>query len=123
VVRTFVYWFIPEEGEPVLMIEIDDESRWGTPEETDVKIRIRRNDGLMYEGHRADQDNKPDAPDEPQVYWDMAQDGDDENRPYGEDTARIIDLQAGGVIAYCHKDRADKMVRALWVGYPGAVQG
>lgn len=60
-------------------------------------------------------------PDEPQVYWDMAHDGDDEHTPYGDDTARIIDLQAGGVIAYCHKDNADKLVRALWVGYPGAV--
>ena len=54
-------------------------------------------------------------PEEPQVYWDMVQDGDDENRPYGEDTARIIDLQAGGVIAYCHKDNADRLVGAIWL--------
>jgi hypothetical protein len=52
-------------------------------------------------------------PEEPQVYWD--QERDDEHRPFGDDTARIIDLQQGGVIAYCHKDNADRMVRAIWL--------
>lgn len=56
VVRTSVYWYTPQDGSsPVLMIEIDDE-----PEDelsNDITIRVRRNDGLVYEGDRADQEN------------------------------------------------------------------
>jgi hypothetical protein len=35
--------------------------------------------------------------------------------PYGQDTARIISQEDGGVIAYVHKDMADKIVNALWI--------
>ena len=52
VVRTFIYWFIPEDGgEPVLMIEIDDEDTDG-PDPMDIRVRIRRNDGLIYEANK-----------------------------------------------------------------------
>jgi hypothetical protein len=49
---------------------------------------------------------------EPQIYWD-AHHEDDDKRPYGEDTAAIVDLQQGGIIAYCHKDNANRIVMAL----------
>ena len=55
VIRTTVYWHTPEDGEPVLMIEVDDEDYDG-PDPMDVRIRVRRNDGLLYEGTRADQE-------------------------------------------------------------------
>lgn len=57
IVRTTVYWYLPEDGEPVLMIEIDDEDKPGGLDIMDVKVRIRRNDGLIYEGDRASQEN------------------------------------------------------------------
>lgn len=83
VVRTAIYWYMPQEEEgyltftqwsmknsgtladyqalfpdtgPVLMIEIDDEDQGG-PDPMDINIRIRRNDGLIYEGTRADQES------------------------------------------------------------------
>lgn len=49
----------------------------------------------------------------PRYYWDRPSDGDDTNEPYGDQTARIIDLVAGGVIAYVHEDTAPGMVAAL----------
>lgn len=56
VVRMYVYWYTPEDGrEPVLMIEIDDEDTG--PDPMDIKIRVRRNDGLIYEGNCEDQEN------------------------------------------------------------------
>jgi hypothetical protein len=64
VVRTSIYWYTPQDGgSPVLMIEIDDE-----PEDelsNDITIRVRRNDGLVYEGDRASQesDRCPESPD------------------------------------------------------------
>lgn len=57
VVRVAVYWYTPSGKEPVLMIEIDDEDKPGGLDIMDVKIRIRRNDGLIYEGDRASQEN------------------------------------------------------------------
>jgi hypothetical protein len=45
------------DAEPVLMIEIDDEDTGG-PHPMDIRIRVRRNDGLIYEGNRAEQENK-----------------------------------------------------------------
>lgn len=33
--------------------------------------------------------------------------------PYGDDTFQIVDEAAGGVIAYCHADNADRIVAAL----------
>lgn len=53
-------------------------------------------------------------------YWDMMNEYDDTDSvvhvyPYGQDTARIIGQKEGGVIAYCHKDNADAMVRAFWL--------
>lgn len=56
-----------------------------------------------------------------EVYWDQERDEERaealalglERSPFGEDTARIIDTRAGGVIAYCHKDNAGLLVRAL----------
>lgn len=51
VVKTYIYWYIPEEGDPVLVVEIDDEDTGG-PDPMDITVRIRRNDGLIYEGTR-----------------------------------------------------------------------
>jgi hypothetical protein len=57
VVRGYVYWYTPEGEEPVLMIEIDDEDLPGGADNMDIKIRVRRNDGLIYEGTQASQEN------------------------------------------------------------------
>lgn len=57
VVRVEVYWHGVDKKDPVLMIEIDDEDKPGGLDIMDVKIRIRRNDGLIYEGDRASQEN------------------------------------------------------------------
>ena len=63
VLRGIVYWYIPEEGEPVLIVEIDDEDLPDSPDNMDVKIRVRRNDGLVYEGTRATQEYRQEVPD------------------------------------------------------------
>jgi hypothetical protein len=55
VVRGYVYWYMPEEGEPVLVVEIDDEDTG--PDTMDITVRVRRNDGLVYEGTRKSQEN------------------------------------------------------------------
>lgn len=68
-------------------------------------------------------DIEQEDPEEPQVYWDQEPDDEraaaiatgHEHSPFGADTARIIDLQQGGVIAYCHKNNADRLVRAIWL--------
>jgi hypothetical protein len=39
--------------------------------------------------------------------------GNTENLPYGEDTLQIVDGAMGGVIAYCHRDSAGRIVEAL----------
>ena len=52
VVEVLVYWHIPEEGEPVLMIEVDEASDGENP--MDINLRIRRNEGLIFEGTRAE---------------------------------------------------------------------
>lgn len=52
VVEVLVYWHIPEDGEPVLMIEVDEASDDENP--TDINLRIRRNEGLIFEGTRAE---------------------------------------------------------------------
>lgn len=61
VVRGYVYWHIPpsdaDDRTPVLVIEIDDEDTG--PDTMDINIRVRRNDGLVYEGTRASQENLP----------------------------------------------------------------
>ena len=49
---------------------------------------------------------------EQRYYWDEPDDGDDPNKPYGDDTARIIDTESG-VIAYAHKLNAPVLVRTL----------
>lgn len=63
VIRGYVYWHIPprdaKDPKPVLMIEIDDEDEG--PDVMDVTVRIRRNDGLVYEGTRASQEYKETA--------------------------------------------------------------
>jgi hypothetical protein len=46
--------------------------------------------------------------DESRIYWDETLEG-----PFGVDSARIIDEDEGGVIAYCHVDSADRIVEAL----------
>ncbi len=47
-------------------------------------------------------------------YWEGAQDfGPNDPRPWGTQSARIIDLEAGGPIAYCHATNADRLVMAL----------
>jgi hypothetical protein len=55
VVHVAVYWHVPEEGEPVLMIEIDDETEPDAPDPMDIRVRIRRNDGLIFEGTPSEQ--------------------------------------------------------------------
>lgn len=59
IVRGYVYWYTPPKDEedrtPVLVIEIDDEDVG--PDIHDITVRIRRNDGLIYEGTRASQEN------------------------------------------------------------------
>jgi hypothetical protein len=45
-------------------------------------------------------------------YWDMDT-GPDDQRPFGPHTARIIQESRGGVIAYCHKTNAPRIVAAL----------
>lgn len=58
VIRTSTYWYIPEDGsEPVLVIEIDDEVTAPAKDTMDITVRIRRNDGLVYEGNQASQEN------------------------------------------------------------------
>lgn len=56
VVEVLVYWHIPETegepGDPVLMIEVDEASDDENP--TDINLRIRRNEGLIFEGTRAE---------------------------------------------------------------------
>lgn len=47
---------------------------------------------------------------EPVIYSEPA---DAEDRPWGDDTAQIVDLTAAGVIAYCHKENAHRVVMAL----------
>lgn len=49
---------------------------------------------------------------DPQIYWEVGH-ADDTERVFGVDTAAIVDLQQGGVIAYCHKDNAVRIVEAL----------
>lgn len=49
---------------------------------------------------------------EPQVYSEPTDEWA-ESRPYGEDTDQIVDLEQGGVIAYCHKDSSHRIVMAI----------
>lgn len=52
--------------------------------------------------------------DEPRFYWEGWLDGERTDPvPFGRATARIIDLEAGGVIAYCHASNAHRIVMAL----------
>lgn len=56
--------------------------------------------------------------DEPRYYWDeMSEYGPEDSveivTAYGDDTCRVIDLESGGVILYCHKDNAHRIVMAL----------
>ena len=57
VIRGSVYWYTPKDEEPVLVIEIDDEDLPDGKDNMDIKVRVRRNDGLVYEGTRASQEN------------------------------------------------------------------
>jgi hypothetical protein len=57
VVKVHIYWFLPEGKDPVLMIEIDDEDLPEGEDNMDINIRVRRNDGLIYEGTQASQEN------------------------------------------------------------------
>lgn len=50
--------------------------------------------------------------DDQDFYWDMDT-GPDDQRPFGPHTARIIQESKGGVIAYCHKVNAPRIVKAL----------
>lgn len=52
-VKMHVYWYIPDEGEPVLVVEVDDEPLPYGSDNSDIKVRVRRNDGLVYEGTEA----------------------------------------------------------------------
>lgn len=44
--RVYIYWDVPTEGPPVLMIEVDDEPA----DSSDIYLRVRRNDGLVAQG-------------------------------------------------------------------------
>lgn len=51
---------------------------------------------------------------EPRFYWDNELEDDElSSFPYGDETARIIDLEGGGIIAYAHVSVAPAMVAAL----------
>jgi hypothetical protein len=55
---------------------------------------------------------------DPNYYWDLMSDYDENDAvdivtPYGDDTARIISQKDGGVIAYVHKDNANRFTAAL----------
>jgi hypothetical protein len=53
VVEVQIYWHFPADGgEPVLMVEVDEASDGEHP--MDINLRIRRNDGLIFEGTRAE---------------------------------------------------------------------
>jgi hypothetical protein len=61
-VKLHIYWYIPgDREEPVLMIDVDDEDTPDSPDNMDITIRMRRNDGLVYEGNRADQENNEES--------------------------------------------------------------
>lgn len=48
------------------------------------------------------------------IYWQPWADGDpDGPMPYGDNTAEIIDLSRGGVIAYVHRVNAEWIVFAM----------
>lgn len=54
-VKIYIYWYTPEDGgTPVLMIEMDDERQ--DEKDNDVYLRVRRNDGLLWEGTMEDQE-------------------------------------------------------------------
>ena len=58
------------------------------------------------------QEAEDDMAKQPRYFWDTETfEGGDQ--PYGEETARIVDLKAGGVIAYVHVDRANDFVKNL----------
>lgn len=63
-------------------------------------------------------DPAPEAEGITRYYWDRPADGDDTNEPFGAQTARIIDLEAGGAIAYVHEDAAPSIVGALIAADP-----
>jgi len=53
VVEVSVYWYTPTDGgQPALMIEVDEASDGENP--MDINLRIRRNEGLIFEGTRAE---------------------------------------------------------------------
>lgn len=64
------------------------------------------------EAARYIQEAEDDMVSQPRYFWDTETWAEGE-MPYGEDTARIVDLMAGGVIAYVHVDRAEDFVRNL----------
>ena len=47
------------------------------------------------------------------IYWDEADDDQPETHAFGADTAQIVDEEQGGAIAYCHRDNANEIVKAL----------
>lgn len=56
---------------------------------------------------------------EPRFYWDTELEDDELTEfPYGDDTARIIDLEEGGVIAYTHHLSAPAIVASLIANPP-----
>jgi hypothetical protein len=58
IVKVSVYWYIPEGEEPVLMIEIDDDTYPYDSDPMEVRVRIRRNDGLIFDGTPSEQEYK-----------------------------------------------------------------
>ena len=50
--RIHVYWYLPDNGgKPSLIVEMDDEVLGG--EGGEINVRVRRNDGLIFEGTEA----------------------------------------------------------------------
>lgn len=56
---------------------------------------------------------------EPRFYWDTELEDDELTEfPFGDTTARIIDLEEGGVIAYVHQLSAPAIVASLIAAPP-----
>jgi hypothetical protein len=45
-VKVYIYWHVPADGPPALVVEVDDEPA----DSSDIYLRIRRNDGLVAQG-------------------------------------------------------------------------
>jgi len=79
------------------IVRVEPLSKLGQPEQNSPEYWAQLQD-------RAPHNNEP----ERGIYWDETLEG-----PFGIHSARIIDEDEGGVIAYCHTDSANRIVEAL----------